>query len=98
MHCKLSLELFHIDDRTGAEKQPGVRGSIRPRRKVVIDLYGVVKHLVARVRAADPYKQLVLGGDVGDDVALALAAVLTANEYVDQTFDGSRVETQQSRR
>jgi hypothetical protein len=39
-------------------------------------------HLMTGIRSAYAYKEIVLGGDVPNDVALSLAAVLTANQDI----------------
>src|SRR3569623_3630152 len=53
-------------------------------------------HLMPGVGATNPDEQLVLGCDMPDNVALAFAAILAADELGDQTVDRSGHKSKKS--
>ena len=77
----------------GAGTYEDTRGRVAPgaRRKLHVLLLGM-SYPMARIGPSDPNQHLVFAGDVSNDVALAFAAILPADENVDE-FDRLCAET-----
>ncbi len=77
---KFVEQFLGVDDSARPEKETSVWCSLRSRWQMIIFLrLWLGEYLMTGIRSANTHKQIVLGRDMSDDIALALASILAAD-------------------